>query len=292
MNKPLIVIVGPTASGKSSLALDIAKQFYGEIVSADSWMIRKGVDIGTDKPNIEQRIDIPHYMVDIIEPDEDYTAAVYKKEAIDIIDGINSRNKLPILVGGTGLYIDSILYDYSFLPASDPKTRTELSNKSLAELQRMAIIKGLPLDSIDERNKRRVIRLIETNGGIANKKKLRKNTLIIGLMPEKNRLEESIAGRVDTMIAMGLENETRNLANNYGWQCEALKGIGYHEWKLYFEGLQTIDDAKQRIIKDTVLLAKRQVTWFKRNKSIHWFPTPVNYKEIAELVTTYLSKNI
>lgn len=289
---PLVVIVGATATGKTDLAIKLAKEFGGEIVSADSWLVRREANIGTAKPKDNELKEVRHHMIDVISPCEDYSAARYKLEASNSLDDIWGREKLPILVGGTGLYIDSILYNYSFLPASSPETRNKLNSMTLKELIKYATHKGLPLNLIDQRNKRRVIRLIETEGEIPKRGALRNNTLIIGLSATKDQQYERIENRVQGMIDNGLEEEVYYLSKKYGWDCEALKGIGYHEWKLYFEGSQMVVDIKKRIIKDTLMLAKRQNTWFKRNKSIHWLATPVKYAYVDELVTTFLSKNI
>jgi len=158
-------------------------------------------------------------------------------------------------------------------------------------LHSLAIDKGLSLDNIDQNNKRRVIRLIEANGKIPTKSEIKPNILLIGLKSVKDDLEANIQHRIDEMFNRGLADEVSQLANKYGWDCQALKGIGYHEWKLYFTGNQSLEQTKQRIVKDTLLLAKRQTTWFKRNKSIQWFTTPVKYSMIEDLITTYLNKN-
>ncbi len=290
--KPLIAIVGETASGKSELAIYLAKKFRGEIISADSWVIRRGVDIGTAKPTLSERQQVPHHMIDVIDTCEDYSAAEYKVAAGKVIRDIYKRKNIPFLVGGTGLYVDSLLFNYSFLPANDPEMRQELNNLSLQKLVELASRQGLMSSKIDWRNKRRVIRLIETQGAVPSKQSLRPNTLVIGIEPSPEEVKLNIKRRVDKMISTGLENEVKDLNRRYGWKCEALKGIGYREWELYFESNQSLEDTKQRIIKNTYLLAKRQKTWFKRNKSIHWLATPVNHEEIEELVTTYLNNNL
>lgn len=289
---PILFIVGETATGKTDLAIHLALKHNAEIVSADSWVVRKNVDIGTAKPSKQQLKSIKHHMIDIIGAEEAYSAARYKKEAEAAILNIAQKGKLPIVVGGTGLYIDALLYDFSFLPPADSKTREYLNVKSLNELIEQAKSAGLALGSIDTRNKRRVIRLIETNGGVAERKPLRPNTYILGLTLNEIDREVRIVSRVDNMLSRGLELEVERLYLRYGWDCEALKGIGYSEWRLYFEGKQTIEITRQRIVKDTLSLAKRQRTWFKRNKSIHWYATTVNYSDIDEKVTTFLNKNV
>ena len=288
VNDFLVVVVGETASGKSELALRLARQFDGEIICADSWTVRREADIGTAKPSAEERALVPHHLLDVVGPTEDFTAAVFKDLAQAAIKDISNRGKLPILVGGTGLYIDSVLYDYSFLPAGDRRAREELNQQSAEEL--LTRIDDMELDAgeVDKRNKRRLIRLIETNGAKPERHELRPNTLILGIKVERQALEKRIEKRVDNMLAAGLEDEVRGLAERYGWGCEALKGVGYAQWKSHFEGRQTLAETRQKIIKATLDLAKRQRTWFKRNKSIHWFSTPVNWQQVAELATTFL----
>ena len=166
MNAPIVAIVGPTATGKSDLAIAIAKKHNFEIISADSWLVRKYVNIGTAKPSLSMLQEVPHHLIDVVEPDEDFSAATYKDLAMKAIIDIQGRGKVPLLVGGTGLYIDAVLYDFSFAGESDPKMRHKLNNLSLNELHQMARAQGLNLSQIDERNKRRVIRLIESFGKI------------------------------------------------------------------------------------------------------------------------------
>ncbi|HVV66643.1 MAG TPA: tRNA (adenosine(37)-N6)-dimethylallyltransferase MiaA [Candidatus Saccharimonadales bacterium] len=286
---PLVVIIGETASGKSELALALAECFGGEIICADSWTVRRGVDIGTAKPDSEDRARVPHHLLDVVEPCGDFTAAVFKDLANDAIRDIASRGKLPVMAGGTGLYIDSVLYDYGFLPAGDRAARERFNSMTVTGLLARIKEQGIELGDVDIRNKRRLIRLIETNGELPQKKQLRSNTRIIGLKTERERLKDRIERRTDAMIAAGLEDEVRGLAEQYGWGCEALKGVGYAEWHDYFDGSQTLYETRQKIIKATLDLAKRQRTWFKRNKSIHWVDTPVNEQDIIDEITTFLN---
>lgn len=285
---PLIVVVGETASGKSSLALQLAQQFSGEIICADSWTVRREVNIGTAKPTAAEQALVPHHLLDVVGPDEDFTAAVFKKLANQKIKQIVSRGKLPILVGGTGLYIDGVIYDYGFLEEGDRQAREELNALSIEDLLERIKEQGIELGGVDVRNKRRLIRLLETQGAIPTRNELRPNTLVIGLRTERNVLEQRIADRVDAMLAADLEAEVRQLSEQYGWQCEALKGVGYAQWQGYFLGTQTLEETRQKIIKATLDLAKRQRTWFKRNKSIQWLDTPVKQIEVVDLVTTFL----
>jgi len=285
----LLVIVGETASGKSALALKLAQEFDGEIICADSWTVRREVDIGTAKPTAGERAKVPHHLLDVAGPCEDFTAAVFKRLASQAIVDISARGKLPIIVGGTGLYVDGVIYDFGFLPEGDRQARGELNKLSNRELLDRIDELGLETGGVDTRNKRRLIRLIETGGAVPTKKELRQNTLPIGLKPDRQDLEDRIIARVDAMLAAGLEAETRALSERYGWDCEALKGIGYAEWCGYFLGTQNLPETRQKIIKNTLDLAKRQRTWFKRNKSIHWFTTPVNWHEVVDVTTTFLS---
>lgn len=265
----LLVIVGETASGKSDLALQIAKKNRGEIISADSWTIYKGFDIGTGKPTITQQKAVKHHLIDVRQPTDDFNAPMFKQLAEKAIKSIQKQGKLPVLVGGTGLYLDSVLFDFGFLPNSDE--RKKLDNMELGELLELAENRGVDLTGIDIRNKRRVIRAIEAGGQKPTKSKLRPDTLIIGLKLDNETLRKNVERRTDKMLAAGLEEEVKALSGQYGWDIEPMKGIGYREWRDYFEGSQTLEETRQRIISSTMNLAKRQRTWFKRNKDIQWF---------------------
>lgn len=261
--KSLVVIVGETGSGKSALALSLAEKLNGEIICADSWTVRREVDIGTAKPTAEERARVPHHLLDVVEPCADFTAAVFKSLALKAIDDINRRNKLPIMVGGTGLYIDGVIFDYGFLPAGDRKERKVLNELSAQQLTEKAQAAGLSLENIDTRNKRRLIRLLENNGKQPTRASLRPNTLLLGLKVPRDELKQRIENRTDAMLAAGLQQETKQLSETYGWGCEAMKGIGYREWQDYFAGTQNLAETRVRIIKSTLDLAKRQRTWFK-----------------------------
>lgn len=289
---PLICVVGQTATGKSSLALRMAQQWNGEIICADSWTTRRGVDIGSAKPSISDQMLVPHHLLDIVGPDEDFNAALFKDLANKTINNIFNRGKLPIMVGGTGLYIDSVIYDYSFSTAGDKNKRQELNSLSLEQLLHKIKELNIDLGGVDTRNKRRLIRLIETNGARPSMKKLRDRTLLIGLRIEKDQLNKRIVNRLDSMLEAGLENEVRELSTLYGWDCEALKGISYAQWREYFLGSEDLEQVRQKIIKATLDLAKRQNTWFQRNKSIHWLDTPVEWSYIVDLVTAFLNNDI
>lgn len=286
---PLVVIVGETASGKSALAVELAELLNGEIICADSWTVRREVNIGTAKPTIKEQERVPHHLLDIVGPCEDFTAAVFKRLAKKAINDITARGKLPIMVGGTGLYIDGVIYDFGFLPEGDRTAREALNALSNVELLADIKQRGIELRGIDIRNKRRLIRLIETNGKQPTKQALRPNTAIIGLKVDQNSLRQRVTQRVQAMLTAGLQQEVKLLSETYGWGCEALKGVGYAQWKNFFEGRQTIEQTEQDIIRATLNLAKRQRTWFERNNSIHWIHIPVNREYVVGLITTLLN---
>lgn len=286
-NGPLIVIVGETASGKSALAMDLAQKFNGEIICADAMTVYKDFDIGTAKPSPEEQTLIPHHLLGVTTAPEGYSAPQFKRAAIKAIADIHSRGSVPILVGGTGLYVDSVLYDYSFLEPSNSAQRETLNALSLAELIDLATRSKLPIETIDLRNKRRIIRLIENNGAMPGRSSVRKNTLVLGINSDKDELETRIVQRVNSMLEQGLEHEVANLSKRYGWDVEPMKAIGYREWREYFEGTQTPALTIERIISGTKRLAKKQRTWFKRNNSIHWVH---NRDEAVATTTTFLNK--
>lgn len=285
----LIVIVGQTASGKSSLALQLAQQYNGEIICADSSTVRREIKIGTAKPTSAEQALVPHHLLDVVGPDEDFSAARFKDLALVAISDISARGRLPIMVGGTGLYINGVIYDYGFLPPTVGSDREQLNKLSNEQLLRKIEDLGLNPEGIDTKNNRRLIRFIETGGAHPVKQELRAKTIIFGLKTDKEILHQRIAHRVDEMLEQGLEQEVSGLAEAYGWDCEALKAVGYSQWKDYFLGDQNLEQTRQLIIKATRDLAKRQRTWFKRNKSIQWLVTPVNTIDYVDSVTTFLA---
>lgn len=270
----LLAIVGTTASGKSDLAMIIAKEFNGEIISADSWTVYKRFDIGTSKPGPADQKAVKHWLIDVREAPQGFNAPLFKEMANKAVEDIQKRGKLPILAGGTGLYVDSVLYNYGFLDNSNPEERAALDAMSLDELLEFAQGHRIDLTEIDTRNKRRVIRAIEAKGAKPTKGNLKPNTLIVGLWLRPEELKQKIEQRVDAMLAAGLEPEVKQLADKYGWETEPMKGIGYREWQAYFAGGQSLEQTRQKIISATNNLAKRQRTWFKRNQDIHWFDSP------------------
>ncbi len=284
--QPLLVIVGETGSGKSGLAMQLAQRFNGEIICADSRTVYKGMDIGTAKPSLTEQKQIPHLILDVVTPAEHFTAADFKRLAREAINNIQARGKLPIMVGGTGLYIDSVIFDYDFHPAADPARRAELQKLSVAQLQAQLEAEGITLPANDK-NPRHLIRALETGGVPANKQALLPWTLVIGLSVERELLSQRLTQRAKEMLGKGLEAEVRQLAQQYGWDSEAMSAVGYKEWQPYINGPQSLEETQALIIKHTLAYAKKQRTWFKRNKSIQWLSNPSG---AVDITTTFLNK--
>lgn len=285
-NAPLIAIVGETGSGKSSMAIELAKYCDGEIICADSRTIYKGMDIGTAKPTLLQRAEVPHHLLDITNPAEAFSAAKFKEAAERAIDDISARRKIPLLVGGTGLYVDAVLFDYQFAQPPNLKLRTRLQALSVAQLQQEIIANDLPMPQNDK-NPRHLMRVIETGGQSQQRLLLRKNTLVIGITVDRTELKQRIENRVSQMFEDGLIDEVRQLQEVYGWEAPGMQSPGYAEFKQYFTGQQTLLQTQDLIVQHHLNLAKRQRTWFKRNKSIHWIS---KQEQAVDLVTTLLNK--
>ncbi len=283
----LVVIAGPTATGKTLVGIDIAKMFNGEVICADSRTVYRGMDIGTAKPTSDEQNGIKHHMIDIVNPDESFSAAKFKRLANQNIKEIQGRDKLQIMVGGTGLYVDSVIYDFEFLPVANKELREKLNKMSVTQLQQEIIKFGYPMPE-NINNPRYLARVIETGGMKSSHKELRKNTLIVGINPGNEVLKSRISTRMDLMLEKGLLKEIENLYKKYGWEVPGMKAPAYKAFKDYFENKISIDEAKYNFERNDYLLAKRQVTWFKRNKSIHWV---INREEAVEYLTTKLNKN-
>lgn len=282
--QPLVVIVGPTASGKSDLALKLAKKYGGEIICADSRTVYKGMDIGTAKPTKKDQREIRHHLLDIVDPNEKFSAAEFQLLARKAILDIRARNKVPFLVGGTGLYIDSIIFDYQFGVQADSKFRKRLEKLELAELWEYCNKNNIELPQ-NKHNKRYVIRTIEQNG-INNSRKMTPtdNCYIVGISTDNSLLRSRITQRAEKMFASGAINEAIELGKQHGWKLEAMTGNIYQlAYKLNNEDIN-LNEAKQRFITLDWRLAKRQLTWFRRNKYIHWYDVSLAYKKISEFL--------
>lgn len=286
-NKPLIIIAGETASGKTAAAIATARAVNGEIISADSWAVYRGFNIGTAKPDAAEQQAAAFHVINVADAHQGFSAVEFKRLAQAAMDDIWTRGKVPIIAGGTGLYVDSIAYDFSFLPAGTAGQRDQLNALGLDELLALANQRSVDLLGIDARNKRRVIRAIETNGQRPTHGDLRPDTLYLAIHVDMEQLRERVAKRTDAMIAAGLGDEARALARQYGWGIEPMKGIGYREWREYFDGSQDLATTRDRIIAATMQLAKRQRTWFKRNQDVQWLDSP---NTIPEQAVTFLGK--
>lgn len=268
----LAAIVGPTASGKSDLAMEIARKHDGEIICADSRTIYRGMNIGTAKPSRTDQVEIPHHVLDIINPDEAFSAAEFKVAALNAIKDIESRGRLPILAGLSGLYAYALLYDYHFPAGARNQLRDELQQLPIDQLvERLQVIDPEAASQIDLKNPRRVIRAIETAGLPRTKAELRLGTILVGLRPSNETLTQRIFSRTENMVKAGLVDEVKNLIAQYDSTLESFKSPGYMEIISYLENETTLDQAQELINLHTRQLAKRQLTWFKRNPDIHWF---------------------
>lgn len=271
MKPKLLVIVGPTASGKSDLAMAVAKKLGGEIIAADSRTIYKGMDIGTAKPSYVDQKTIPHHGLDLIEPGQSYSAAQYKEYAQGKITDVGRRKKLPILVGGTGLYIDSVIFDFGFKDAADPKLRQQLEKLSISKLQ--SEIQRLNYDMPENsKNKRYLIRKIEIEGQTATR---RQNplpgTLIVGINLTALQIKQRISQRIDANFGK-LVTETEKLLNTYDRDSLLrTSGIPYSAAIDFTEVNKSKVQALEAIKTCEWQYARRQKTWLKRNRFIHWF---------------------
>lgn len=274
----IIFIVGPTASGKTSASIDLAKKIDGEIICADSRTIYKDLDIGTAKPTLEQRDGIVHWGIDLVFPNEEYSAADFKKYAYLKIEEIKQRGKTPIIVGGSGLYIDSVLFNYKFGEIPDRLYREYLNSLTLDDLYTICEDKKIFLPDNIIKNKRYVIRAIEQNGINRNKNSRPiDNSIIVGSLVERDTARVRIKDRIISMMNDGVVDEAIRASEKYGWNNSAMTGNIYSIIRSYLEG--KIDYSRMIdlcLFKDYHLF-KRQMTWFKRNDDIKWLkPEMIN----------------
>lgn len=302
----LIVILGPTASGKTEWSLRIAKKINGEIISADSRQIYRKMDIGTAKVKGEWKrngvrktyfVDgIPHHLIDFLDPGKSFTAAEFRDKALKYAKLAYKNGRIPMIVGGTGLYIQSVVDNFT-IPRVGPnkKLRKSLEEKSNVELFRLLKeIDPETADRIDAHNKRRLIRALEVcilTG--EHFSKLRKkgdplfDVLMIGPRVPKEVHLKRIDDRVEEMTREGLVQEIENLLKQkYSWDLPSMNGIGYRQMKDFFEKGESLEKAKEKLRRDTRKFAKRQMTWFKRDNRINWCDT---YKEAEKLVEAFLA---
>ena len=285
--KPLIVLTGPTAVGKTSLSIKLAKSINGEIISADSMQVYRYMDIGTAKIKVEEMEGIPHYLIDEYDPDEDFNVFEFKKQAKKYIADIHSRGKIPIIVGGTGFYIQAILYDIDFTENdTDYEYRSQLEEmaqnyggKYLHD--KLAEIDPESAKAIHPNNKKKVIRALEyyflSDEKISDHNKAQKdnespyNYCYFVLHKDRADLYDGINRRVDIMLEEGLIDEVKHLSQmGYSDDLVSMKGLGYKEILEYLAGKSTLDEAISILKKETRHYAKRQITWFKREKDVIW----------------------
>ncbi len=267
---PLVVIVGPTASGKTALAIELAQQHGGEIICADSRTIYKGMDIGTAKPTPAERTVIPHWGLDLVEPGERFTAADFKRYATQKIAEIRARGNVPFLVGGTGLYVDSIVFDYQFGGDINTTQRQRLEKMTLEELKDYCAKNNIDLPE-NEQNKRYLVRTIERkNVSIKRREQPIEDCVVVGIATDRNVLRERIATRSEQLFANGVVDEAKILGKKYGWENEAMTGNIYPIAHDLLNGSITLVEAKEKFVTLDWRLAKRQMTWLRRNDFIHW----------------------
>lgn len=276
MELPLIVILGPTASGKTAYAIRLARLIGGEVICADSRTVYRGMDIGTAKPTEPERAGVPHWGLDLIEPDQRYSLYDFQRYATAKIAEIRQRQHVPLLVGGSGLYINSVIYDYRLAGGDyDQTTRTELEKLPPDELRQLAIRRGAKLPR-DLDNKRRLVRSLETGGVSNNCGYLSRQTIVIGIAVDKEKLSQRISGRAEQMLERGLVDETERLIARYG-MVEPLRRNAYGVAAKYLTGqIYETELIEQISVKDRQLV-KKQLTWWRNPRwasDIMWRTLP------------------
>lgn len=282
----LAVIIGPTAVGKTKLSIELAHRYNGEIISGDSMQIYREMDIGTAKIKQEEMEGIPHHLIDIKNPEQDFSAAEFQGLVREKIAEITSRKKLPIIVGGTGLYIQAAIYDYQFSDApSDPEFRSILEKRAEAEGNQtlhdeLARIDPQSAEMIHPNNVRRVIRALEIFHCTGQTKiEIQENqspdllydTALIGLTMDREQLYERINMRVDMMMEEGLIEEVRKLFDRGLRDCQSIQAIGYKEIYEYLENRMTLDESIEALKQNSRRYAKRQLTWFRNKMNVKWY---------------------
>lgn len=306
VNQPLLVIIGPTAVGKTALALELARDLQGEIISADSRQIYRGLDIGTAKPTLQEQAAAPHHLLDVVEPDEVLTLAEFQERAWVAIEAIHRRRRLPLLVGGTGQWVKAVVEGWGIprVPP-DPALRAELEAQAQlagheALHAQLATVDPESGQKIDARNVRRVIRALEVyhKTGIPISRHQRKTTppyriFQIGLTMPRELLYERIDQRIEAMMRQGLLDEVERLvAAGYSWDKPALSSLGYRQFEPYLQGEASLEEAVALIKKETRRFIRQQYNWFRLDDpQIHWVDVqtlPAAYPHLREFVRTQL----
>lgn len=284
----VVAVVGATASGKTAYAVEFAKKYNGEIISADSRLVYRGMNIGTAKPTVEEMQGIPHYMIDIAEPEFNYSAGLYAKQAKTHIYEILSKGKIPVVAGGTGLYFRILLENYD-LPDTEPdyNLRKELSELSYEEL--FLMLSELDADaanSVEKNDRKKLIRYIEivkqSGCPLSKARGLKECEFDVewtGLNFPSEELYDRINKRVDLMLERGLVEETKYLLKKHGRIPNITDTIGYKEITAYLDGVLTLEEAKDKLKQNTRNYAKRQLTWFRKNENIKWNCYPEKKKK-------------
>jgi tRNA dimethylallyltransferase len=301
---PLVIILGPTAVGKTSLSVALASRLDGEIVSADSRLLYRGMDIGTAKPTPAEMQGIPHHLIDMTNPDQSWSLAIYQREAYRIIDGIHSRGRLPFLVGGTGQYIRSIVEGWHIPPQKPDLALREAITHWADEIgaedlyERLERIDPAAASNIDYRNLRRTVRALEVIfktgerfSDLRRKQTCRYKPLILGIDRPRENLYERIDRRVEQMLDQGLVEEVRGLLDaGYSHDLPTLSAIGYAEIIQYLQGDISFDEAVALIKRNTRIFVRRQANWFKPDdKRITWFTASPHLEDEME---AYIRRNV
>jgi tRNA dimethylallyltransferase len=294
MKKTVLSIVGPTAVGKTALSIMLAKQFNGEIISGDSMQVYKGMDIGTAKIQKEETEGIPHHLINIRKPDEPYSAADFSKDVTEKVNDITNRGRLPILVGGSGLYIQAALYNYNFPSIPRDENRTEELTKEAEEhgiegiYKRLLEVDPVQSEKIHPNNHRRVIRALEiyettgkTKTAWESEQKMESpyDLVLIGLAMERQMLYKEINKRVDNMIKDGLVEEVSKLYEQGYKDTQAMRAIGYKELIPYLEDKVELEEAIANLKQNSRRYAKRQYTWFRNKLPVDWYTVEPGNKE-------------
>ena len=291
----LVVILGPTATGKSHCAIEIAKKFHGEIISGDSMLVYRDMNIGTAKPTAAELAAVPHHLVNILPPEASFSVVDFKEQAQRLITEINQRGHLPIIAGGTGLYIKALLEDYAFNSVSEDNELRERLTREAQEQgpealhQRLAQLDAEAAARIHPNNVRRVVRALEAalGGEQVNQYGASESpydALVIGLEMERGALYERINRRVDLMLEAGLEQEVRDLlAHGVSPECQSMQSIGYRQLVWYINGSMDYAQAVDKLKQATRNFAKRQITWYKKMPYIQWLKldAEANYANVV-----------
>lgn len=283
---PLIVIVGPTASGKTALAIELAKKYGGEIICADSRTVFRKMNIGTAKPTPSEQAEVPHWGIDLVAPGDRFTAAAFQEYAVQAIADIRSRGKLPIVAGGTGLYIDGLIFSYDYPTEITAKQRVQFDSMSRDELYQYCVEKDIELP-INDKNKRHLIRAALTSDFEDSRREtILPDSYVFGVAVDKGLLRDRIHLRSEHMFEDGVVNEAKQLGEKYGWESEAMTGNIYPLIRSYLEGEATKEQVVNTFEVRDWQLAKRQMTWFRRNPFISWGMTGDILDRVEQLFTT------